>query len=725
MIGKSKHQPGKHAVEDRVFPKFNIFSINSITVMIVTVFILGYFILLTQSDVGLTILGYKVVFLERIIKFFVDLKQLPLLIIAVPLVGGVIEWAQGRKSDDTRDITVVYTTFVTLILVLAMYPHALDGTLTYWMKDVLGFGLSFNVDMLSLTLAMTTSILWLPVMIYSHKYMLHENHRSRFYFFMSMTHSAILGTVMAGDLFTMFLFFEIMTFSSYMLVSHSESNDSLKAGYSYLYIGVLGGLSILLGMILLSVFTGNLSFIPMADQLAKMGSFRYVVIGLIMFGFSIKAGMAPVHVWLPKAHPVAPTPASALLSGVMIKIGAYGVLRVATTYLFPASFQITDYKDALWSVSKSFGSGLIWLGIITMAIGVFMALQQSNIKRMLAYHSVSQMGYIVLGIGVAVYLGYKGAMGYSGAMYHIINHALFKSLLFMVAGVVYLYTHQLDMYKLGGLWKRLPFTALICLIAAFGITGMPGFNGFISKSILHHAIIEAYQYGSPSFRGAEIIFNIISAGTVCSFLKLFGFVFLGKEKTTHYSKQSFKTMEMAMAAIAVLIIFIGLQPEYLMNAFIIPAVRAVTYDPAFIDKYVVGLKYFTSSALIEMAGIYALGIAIFVAGIRFDLFHIHFPKWMNIEYLVFYPINKILQLTCYLLGNCKTDADVIGQSKGFVNPFRDDAFADHPRTLSFMNRLVMTADLFTHRYENALIKGDVLIYTVIVTIALIALVIFR
>ena len=515
MFKNPSHQK---PIEDNLFSKFNIFSMSSMTVMIITVLILGYFIVLTQSRIGLTFLGYKIVFLENLIKYIVDFKALPLIVIATPLIGGVIEWLVGRKSDSVRDITVVYTTFITLVLVLAMYPHALDGTLTYALDQLLGFGFTFKVDMLSLTLAMTTSILWLPVMIYSHKYMLHENHRSRFYFFMSVTFSAILGTVMAGDLFTMFMFFEIMTFSSYMLVSHGESKESLNAGYSYLYIGVMGGLAILLGMILLSAYTGDLSFVPMADKLINMGNMRYVIFGLIMFGFAIKAGMAPVHVWLPKAHPVAPTPASALLSGIMIKIGAYGILRVATTYLFPASFQITDYKDVLWSVSKSFGSGLIWLGIITMAIGVFMALQQSNIKRMLAYHSVSQMGYIVLGIGVAVYLGYKGAMGYSGAMYHIINHALFKSLLFMVAGVVFLYTHELDMYKLGGLWKRLPFTALVCLIAVFGITGMPGFNGFISKSILHHAIIEAYQYGAPSFRGAEIIFNIISAGTDCSFL---------------------------------------------------------------------------------------------------------------------------------------------------------------------------------------------------------------
>jgi len=147
-------------------------------------------------------------------------------------------------------------------------------------------------------------------------------------------------------------------------------------------------------------------------------------------------------------------------------------------------------------------------------------------KKMLAYHSVSQMGYIIMGIGVAAYLGPKGAMGFSGAIYHMVNHALFKALLFMVAGIIYLRTHELDMYQLGGMWRKFPFTALVCLIAVLGITGMPLFNGYASKSILHHAIVEAYEYGHPSFRYAEMMFTLTSAGTVTSFIKLFGFVFV-------------------------------------------------------------------------------------------------------------------------------------------------------------------------------------------------------
>jgi len=460
---------------------------------------------------------------------------------------------------------------------MALYPQAMAGGQTYHISQMLGFGLYFKVDMLSLTMAFTTSILWLLVMIYSHDYMMFENHRNRFYFFMSITYGAILGTIMAGDIFTMFLFFEIMTFSSYMLVSHCENKECISAGYNYIYMGVFGGLSILLGMILLYINVGTLEFLPLASALQHVGPVKYWIMGLFILGFGIKAGMAPVHVWLPKAHPVAPTPASALLSGIMIKIGAYGILRVTTSFFFPSPSEIEGYKDVLWMASKNLGAGIIWLGIITMALGVFLALQQANIKKMLAYHSVSQMGYIVLGIGVAVYLGHKGAMGYSGALYHIINHALFKSLLFMVAGVVYLHTHELDMYKLGGLWRKLPFTAAVCLVAVLGITGMPGFNGFASKSILHHAIIEAYEYGHPSFKYAEIMFTIISAGTVCSFIKLFGFVFLGKLPEKHRNlKGGYKMMEMAMGGLALLIIGVGLRPNYILNNFILPAARTMS-----------------------------------------------------------------------------------------------------------------------------------------------------
>jgi hydrogenase-4 component B len=375
---------------------------------------------------------------------------------------------------------------------------------------------------------------------------------------------------------------------------------------------------------------------------------QYLISALFVIGFGVKAGMLPLHIWLPKAHPVAPTPASALLSGLLIKIGAYGLLRITTSFFMPAAELISERTDPLWTLSQNMGAVMIWIGITTMAVGVFMALQQGNMKKMLAYHSISQMGYIVMGIGAASYLGYIGAMGFAGSIYHTINHAFFKSLLFMVVGVIYVRTHELDMYKLGGLWKQMPFTAFVCLIAALGITGMPGFNGFASKSILHHAIIESFEYGHASFRYAEIIFTIVSAGTACSFIKLISYAFLGKcpEKYQNLPRHGNGMMQMAMGGLALLIIGIGLAPQFIMNQFIIPAASQFTYDPYFINKYLVDMNFFNYKDMTGMIPVYILGIGIFAAGKQFDLFHLHMPKWMDFEFLLYKPIYKnILRLS--------------------------------------------------------------------------------
>jgi formate hydrogenlyase subunit 3/multisubunit Na+/H+ antiporter MnhD subunit len=639
----------KGTVDDKkmkVTNKIDFFAINSIVVFsALLVLMVGFIIInpyvetlnmINGLEMGTNAIG-------KLISFLIDLNTLPLWIIVIPLVAGPIQVFIGAKSEKLRDTVVVNTTFIVLLLILAMYPKVLQGTMVYKLPELLGMGLTFKVDMLSLIVALTTGILWVLVTMYSHDYMQVENHRNRFYLWMSVTFAGILGTVMAGDLFTMYLFFEMMTFSSYFLVAHNQNKEAIVAGRSYIYMSIVGGLSILLGMFLLYNHTSTLAFGPLAYEIQGLGVIKYLIAALFIGGFGVKAGILPLHVWLPRAHPVAPTPASSLLSGIMIKIGAYGILRVLVSYFMPSFSDLAMHGKSLWEASQNIGAVVIWIGIITMAVGVFMALQQGNMKRMLAYHSVSQMGYIIMGIGVAAYLGTKGAMGFSGGIYHMVNHALFKALLFMVVGMVYLRTKELDMYKLGGLWRKMPFTALLCLIAALGITGMPGFNGFASKSILHHAIIEAYEYGHASFKYAEIIFTVVSAGTVCSFIKLFGFVFLGKCPEEHKNIEGEnRNMALGMAGLAILITAIGLAPNYMLDKFIIPAARVFAYDPAFIDKYIVGIKFFALSEIMGMVRTYLMGIGIFIIGVKLNLFHLHFPKWMSFENVIYKPIYKVI-----------------------------------------------------------------------------------
>ncbi|MCC5912199.1 MAG: proton-conducting membrane transporter [Clostridiaceae bacterium] len=617
------------------------FSINCVFVFVAATLFLSMFVAMTLPSVESGIVGLMAIVGTKLVNFFISLESLPVLIILVSLIGGPIEAFIGRKSEGLRDFAVVDNNFITFIMILAMYPKVASGSIAYRIEGLFGYGLSFNVDMLSFIMAITAGILWFLVSIYAHDYMEIEAHRNRFYLWKTVTFGGVLGTVMAGDMLTMFLFFELMTFSSYMLVAHNQSNESILAGDSYIYMGVVGGLCILLGIVLVAAYTNTLEFVPLAAELAELGWVKYLITILFATGFGIKAGMLPLHIWLPKAHPVAPTPASALLSGILIKIGAYGILRVATTLFVPALEDISGYADPLWEVSQKLGALIIWMGIITMVVGVFMALQQSNMKKMLAYHSISQMGYIIMGIGVASYLGYRGSMGFSGSIYHMINHAFFKALLFMAVGLVYLRTHELDMYKLGGLWRKMPFTAFVTIIAILGITGMPGFNGFASKSILHHAIIEAYEYGHYSFKYAEILFTIVSAGTVCSFIKLFGYVFLGDCPEKYRDIEGEKPMmDMAMGGLALLIIFIGQSPNYILDRFIIPATRNLTYDPAFIDKYIVDMNFFNNHDVVSMVWVYILGIVIFIIGKKYDLFHLHLPTWLSCENTIYRPLYK-------------------------------------------------------------------------------------
>ena len=644
-------------------------------------------------------------------------KGVPILLIVLPIIGGLIQLFLGRKTCHSRDLVVITMTFFTIILVLFTYPLAAQEGFHLDMPYLLGLGLSFHIDMLGFTMLLITSVIWFLVMVYAHDYMKKERHCNRFFLFMAFTYASVLGAIMAGDLLTMFLFFEVMTIASYMLVTHGQKEESYQAGYNYIFMGLIGGFAILIALLLMQHHVGDLAFKSAIETLHQLGSVRFWIMGLLIFGFGIKAGMAPVHVWLPRAHPVAPTPASALLSGIMIKVGAYGILRVASSYYFPEVGLSGPNVAELWQTNEMIGFAMIWLGIITMTIGVFFALQQANIKRMLAYHSISQMGYIVMGIGVAMYLGELGAMGYTGALYHIINHALFKSLLFMVAGVVYYHTKEYDMYKLGGLWKKLPLTATVCLIAALGISGMPLFNGFISKTILHHGIVEAYEYGHASFIYAEWIFIVISAGTACSFIKLFYYVFLRPlptrfEKTI---KPEYNNLDTAMVAVAFFVIVIGLFPHIITNRLIIPQLNTLAYDQYFVNNYIVGMRYFIRADLAIMGLVIPLGFFIFFMGKKLDLFHLKLPKWLKLEYLIFYPLNFLIFRSCRFMYGDQCPIDPATMKKLSLK---------NTENVGLMERFVILSNTFNRRFETTIIKSDALIYTTFITAIFFLMIIF-
>lgn len=691
------------------------FTVQSSYLVFIMMMLLMLFAALTQNWFGLDDLlsGTQI---ESIFLAVSGHPVMPLLIIMIPSIGAVITLLFGQRFHDRRDRVVIMMSFLTMVFTLALYPTVSVGPIDLSLPGFLGLGLSLHIDMLGYTVLLLSSVIWFLVMVYAHEYMLKEKHTTRFFVFMALTYSAVLSTLMSGDLLTMFLSFEIMTFTSYMLVIHGQKEDAYKAGYNYIIMGLIGGFMILAAMLLLYVNVGDLRFTSALSKLNEIGSTKYWIIGLLVLGFGIKAGMAPVHVWLPRAHPVAPTPASALLSGIMIKVGAFGILRVATSYYFPQTGSSTGFDDPIWLTVEQIGSVIIWFGIITMAIGVFLALQQSNMKRMLAYHSVSQMGYIIMGVGVALYLGYKGAMGYGGALYHVINHAIFKSLLFMVVGVVYYHTKEYDMYKLGGLWKKLPLTGTVCLIASLGISGVPLFNGYISKTLLHHGIVEAYTYGHPSFLFAELLFMVVSAGTACSFIKLFYYVFVRKTENTYEDvKPEYNCLDTALVAIALLIVWIGLAPRFVLDVLITPALYETGYDPYFIKNYIEGIGFFVVPDLLNALWALLGGIVLFLVGTKMHWFHLKLPKWLSVEYIFFYPAYLLMKKACLLMYG---DRCPIGED--YVQKVQDDDL----EKVTFLDRFVIVVDMFNRRFESSIIRSDALIYTGFITLILIVMMFF-
>ena len=318
-------------------------------------------------------------FLEIVHSSYIDYSTV--VIIFIPIIGAIIELVFGEKLVKNRDKSVIYMGFLTLIIIVLLYPFALERTLSLHIPNLFSLGLNLRIDMLSYAVLMLSAYIWFFVMIYAHEYMKREKKSTRFFFFLAVTYSSVIGAIISGDLLMMFIFFEIMTITSYMLVIHGQNDQSYKAGYNYIIMGLIGGFLILTAIILLYFNIGDLRFESAIEKLEELGNLKYWVMGLLVFGFGIKAGMAPVHVWLPRAHPVAPTPASALLSGVMIKIGAFGIIRAASSYYFPSKELVTGIDDPLWLAASNIGAIIIWTGIITMALGVFLALQQTNIKK--------------------------------------------------------------------------------------------------------------------------------------------------------------------------------------------------------------------------------------------------------------------------------------------------------------------------------------------------------
>ena len=374
------------------------------------------------------------------------------------------------------------------------------------LNSICGQGIGFTIDGFRIVYVAIATFMWAMTALFSPEYFKHYDHKKRYYFFFWVTFFALIGVFLSKDLFTTFIFFEIMSFTSYVWVAQDERPESLRAAITYLSVAVIGGLVMLMGLFLL----------------ANGGYNKYLTCGLIFFGFAAKAGVYPLHIWLPKAHPVAPAPASALLSGILTKSGVFGILIL--------SFQMM-LGDVVW------GKAMLLLGVITMVLGAVLALFSVDLKRTLACSSMSQIGFIMVGVGCGTMLHEEGALAMRGTMLHMVNHSLIKLVLFMAAGVVYFNLHKLDLNEIRGFGKNKTLLKVVFAIGALGIGGIPLFNGYISKTLLHEGILEASHFLGNLTGVIEWTFLISGGCTLAYMIKLFVAVFVEKNENAEVQKK--------------------------------------------------------------------------------------------------------------------------------------------------------------------------------------------
>ena len=442
--------------------------------------------------------------------------------------------------------------------------------MTYEILNLCGQGLFLKLDGFRLVYCCIALFMWSISLLFSKEYFAHYSHKVRYYSFLLITMFATLGVFLSADLFTLFIFFELMSLSSYVWVAQEETEEALTIGVMYLAVAVIGGMVLLMGLFLLNQAVGTLKIDELYRAVSKVWGEKsgqiYTAGFLMLFGFGAKAGMFPMHFWLPKAHPVAPAPASALLSGILTKCGVFGIL-ILTAEIF--------VHDLTW------GSVILTLGVITMVIGAVLAVFSINLKRTLACSSVSQIGFILVGVGMQCFLGEENALAVRGTFLHMINHSLIKLLLFNAAGVVYMNLHALDFNAVRGFGRKKPFLMAAFLMGALGIGGIPMWNGYVSKTLLHESIVEYIHHlqhlgeSVAIFQAIEWTFLISGGLTVAYMLKLFVCLFIEKhpqkqeaydEKKDYMSLLSKIVIGIAAMVLPILGMFPGLTMDRLADA---------------------------------------------------------------------------------------------------------------------------------------------------------------
>ncbi|MDE2089218.1 MAG: hydrogenase 4 subunit B [Gammaproteobacteria bacterium] len=436
----------------------------------------------------------------------------------------------------------------------------------------LGLGLPWlawhlRLDPLSGFFMAVTGIVTLAVAFYGPAYVREYQHGpqplSVLGLFTGLFIAGMLLVLLANDAFMFMVAWELMSLSSYFLVAYQHQHAAnRRAAYLYLLMAQVGALAILLAFGVLAAFGGAFTFDAMRHA-ALPPVWASIAFTLALLGFGMKAGLVPLHAWLPEAHPVAPSHISALMSGVMLKIAVYGLIRVS--------------YDLVGQIQWGWGLALLLMGTASALLGVLYALMQHDLKRLLAYHSVENIGIIFMGLGLSmIFIGtghpVLGVLGLIAALYHTLNHALFKSLLFLGAGAILQRSHEGDLEHMGGLIRRMPQTAFLFLIGCISISGLPPFNGFVSEWLTFQAALQMPALSSGVLRSiipvTAALLALTGALAAACFVKVYGVAFLGQARTrrVRHAREVTLGMRFAMGMLALLCLLFGILPTTTLGA---------------------------------------------------------------------------------------------------------------------------------------------------------------
>lgn len=466
----------------------------------------------------------------------------------LPMIAALVIWLLPREKRALENRYTIAALFVSALFAL-LCAFSREESLTLWQLTD-SISIELKTDGLARFYIAFISVVWVMVGIYSTAYNAHDAHARRFNCFYLATYGVLMGLSMSANAVTMYMFYEMMTLITLPLVMHTMEKEAVAAGIKYLIYSVFGASAALLGIFFLMHYGTGLAFtaggvLDMAKVAGHENLLRAIVF-MMLLGFSVKAGMFPMHAWLPTAHPVAPAPASAVLSGVITKMGVLGVIRVLFYLVGP------EFIRGSW-VQNTF----MVLTLITVFMGSLLALREKALKKRLAYSSVSQVSYILFGLSTL------SPLGFTGALLHIVSHSFIKNTLFMSAGAIIHETGKTRADELTGIGRIMPKVMVVFTIVSLGLIGIPPTGGFISKWYLAEGALTLS--GAASWIGPAVL--------LCSALMTAGYLltitihgFFPGENASIEGHEAPKAMWIPMLVLALLSVLVGLFPSALIDS---------------------------------------------------------------------------------------------------------------------------------------------------------------